>query len=469
MTIWPINPIIKVVKYLNINPKTISFGVKKFIAKSLTAALKVATFGLISLDKVLKLFKVPFSWISNTIFKTIVLPNFGRYLWIKSRVSKKTSNKAERLIYTLTNKYVIHLIIIVIALGVTTSNILAYESKDNYGRDAIIYEIIGLEDLEVIEDSVTAANDPKIYSYLGDSFQVESDIFSESQKREEELYLDQYKTDISTTEGELALIKPELASTESAKITRTSTKKYTIQEGDVISIIASQFGVSVNTILWANNLSSSSYIKPGQEILIPPTTGVLHTVQKGDTLSSIAKKYDSSESKIKSFNNIDNDLLVVGESVMVPDGRIVYTYAPRTYTAPSVPAPAYSAPTTASSNGMIWPSSCRRITQYYKGWLHTGVDIACGMSKQVKAAADGVVSRVQYGSTGYGYNVIINHGGGKETLYGHASWIYVEVGQTVKQGEVIMLEGSTGRSTGPHVHFEVRLNGNRVNPLNYIR
>lgn len=118
---------------------------------------------------------------------------------------------------------------------------------------------------------------------------------------------------------------------------------------------------------------------------------------------------------------------------------------------------------------MLWPIGCSRITQYFKGWIHTGVDIACPYGTAIVAAADGVVSRVQYLNYGYGYNVIIDHGGGKKTLYAHNSSISVVVGQSVSQGEVIAKEGSTGRSTGPHLHFEVIINGQKVNPLSYIR
>ena len=422
------------------------------------------------MDKILKLFKGPFLFTTNLVFKFVVLPNFGRYLWVKNKIIKKTSNIRERIILTFTNKYVIHLLITIIALGVTTSNILAYETKEDYGQDALIYEMIGLEILEVTEDIAITADEPRVYSYLGESIRVESNVFSEAQKKEEELFEEQQQTNLATTEGGTTLVKPELVSTETAKITRTSIKEYTVGVGDVIGSIAEQFNISVNTILWANNLTSRSYIKPGQKLIIPPTSGTVHTVKKGDTINSIAKKYSASASQIRTFNNISNDdVIPVGETVMVPGGRVVYTVPTRTYTTPT-PTPSYTTPpATTSSSGMIWPSACRRITQYYRGWRHTGLDIACGMSQPIKAVADGVVTRIQYLRWGYGYNITIDHGGGKQTLYAHASWVYVEVGDSVKQGQVIMKEGSTGRSTGPHLHFEVKINGSRVNPLNYIR
>jgi murein DD-endopeptidase MepM/ murein hydrolase activator NlpD len=437
----------------------------------LAFGLKIATFGLVSLDKTLGLLKGPFLSVTNLFFKFVVIPNFGRYLWIKNRIAKNTSNVREKIILTFTNKYVIHLIIAIIALGVTTSNILAYENKEDYGKGALIYNIIGVQNLEIFEDTVVTSEESRIYSYLGESIQVESDVFSEAQKQEEDIFEEQLQSGLATTESGTTLVKPELVSTETAKITRTTIKEYVIEEGDVIGEIAEKFSISVNTILWANNLTTRSYIKPGQTLVIPPTDGVVHTVKKGDTINSIAIKYDTTSSKIRTFNNIGNDdIIPVGETIMVPGGRIVYTVPVRTYTTPTPTTPSYTTPpATTSSSGMIWPSACRRITQYYKGWRHTGLDIACGMGQPIKAVADGVVTRVQYLRWGYGYNVIIDHGGGKQTLYAHASWIYVEVGDKVKQGQEIMREGSTGMSTGPHLHFEVRLNGSKLNPLNYIR
>jgi len=372
------------------------------------------------------------------------------------------------VILIFTNQYIIHLIIIFIGLGVATSNLLAYERHEDYGQNALIYKIISPTDIEIIEDTTISLEESKIYSYLEESSQLESGIFSEAQKREEEISREQYSSEAIITEDSLALVKPDLVSTEAAKITRTSLKKYEVKEGDSVGKIATNFNLSVDTILWANNLSVTSYLKLGQTLIIPPTTGILHTIKKGDTLKSIAQKYGATDATIKEFNKIDNDsLLVIGETLMVPGGRIIYTAKPRVYTAPGS-ATTYTAPV-AVSGKMLWPIGCRHITQYFRGWRHTGVDIACAYSSPIYAAADGVVSRIQYLNYGYGYNVIIDHGNGKKTLYAHNSRIEVVVGQVVSQGEIIAREGSTGRSTGPHLHFEVIINGSKVNALNYIR
>lgn len=412
----------------------------------------------------------PLKWGYYLFFKLVILPIFGQYIWIKNKFAKKASNFREKIILTLINRYVIHLIILVLAISVATANLLAYENQENYGQDALIYEILGLKSLEIITETTPLIYESKIYSYLGETSQIGAIAFTETQKMEEEFYWDQYRSDLTVTLGDSALAKPDLVSTEAAKITRTSVREYIVEEGDTIGAIAVRFNVSVNTILWSNNLSFNSYIRPGQKLIIPPTTGVIHKIARGDTLSAIAKKYEADVNKIKEFNNIENDgALVIGEMIMVPGGRIIYTARPKSFATAPVSAPAFTTPIVPSDGKMYWPSSCQRITQYFRSWIHTGIDIACGGGNPIRAAESGVVSRVQYANYGYGYNITINHGGGKQTLYAHLSRILVENGQQISKGQVIGLEGSTGRSTGPHLHFEVIINGLKVNPLNYLR
>ena len=115
-----------------------------------------------------------------------------------------------------------------------------------------------------------------------------------------------------------------------------------------------------------------------------------------------------------------------------------------------------------------WPTTSKRITQYFLGWRHSGLDIGVKVGQPVYAANDGVVITSGWNSGGYGYYVIIDHGNGFHTLYAHNSKNYVTKGERVKKGDVISASGSTGRSTGPHLHFEVRVNGNKVNPLDYL-
>ena len=121
-----------------------------------------------------------------------------------------------------------------------------------------------------------------------------------------------------------------------------------------------------------------------------------------------------------------------------------------------------------AGNKMQWPTVGYRITQYYS-WRHTGLDIGNKVGTPLYAADSGVVEKAGWNSGGYGNMVLINHGGGIKTRYAHASKLYVKVGDHVSKGEAVAAMGSTGRSTGPHIHFEVIINGRLLNPLNYIR
>ena len=250
---------------------------------------------------------------------------------------------------------------------------------------------------------------------------------------------------------------------------------YTVQAGDTVSTIARKFDITINTILWANNLSSYSLIRPGDSLTILPKSGVMHTVKSGDTISKIAKLYGVDENEITSSNNLGNTLKI-GDKIMVPGGRKIVTIA-KTTSAPSnttglsiirdlVKTPAATA---ASSEGgkMLWPTEGQIITQYYS-WRHTGLDIANKTGTPLYAAEDGTVEFAGW-NKGYGYNILIDHGGGKKTRYAHASKLHVSAGDVVTRGDTIADMGSTGWSTGPHIHFEVIINGTKQNPLNYIK
>ena len=375
----------------------------------------------------------------------------------------------------IANKYTIYFVIFFITASVLIGNISPATSGEDYGQDALIYKVLSINNNDFIEDTYNPANDSKVFSYLGESLRVESDLFTESQREEEDVYNEQYQNELAMDIGGSNLTKPDLVGTQEAKIGSKSIKEYVVAEGDSIGKIATKFNISINTILWANNLAATSYIKPNQKLVIPPISGVLHKIAKGDTVAKIASKYDASQNTILSYNNLEEKGLIAGQTIMVPGGRVIYTAKPRSTVASSGSKSGTQtykvddSTITSSGGKMLWPSSCQRISQYFRGWLHTGVDIACPSGTSIKAAEGGVVSRVQYGRTGYGYNVIINHGNGKQTLYGHMSRIDVEAGDKVAKGQQIGLEGSTGRSTGPHLHFEVRINGSTVNPLSYIR
>lgn len=269
-----------------------------------------------------------------------------------------------------------------------------------------------------------------------------------------------------------SLSKPAIASTPKARDARKEIIKYTVQAGETISSIAVDFGLNTNTILWENNLTSRSLIRPGNSLKILPENGLMHTVAKNETISSIAKKYSISSDSIINANNLDaEDILQLSQKIFVPGGKKIIISTPARGPSYAGTAIAQSIETSPSSNysggKLLWPTVGHRITQYYS-WKHKGLDIANRTGTPLYAAESGTVERSGW-NNGYGYNVVINHGSGLKTLYAHSSRLLVKAGDAVSRGDIIADMGSTGWSTGPHIHFEVILNGVKQNPLNYIK
>lgn len=251
---------------------------------------------------------------------------------------------------------------------------------------------------------------------------------------------------------------------------RDRIEKYTVVEGDTVSSIASKFGVSTDTILWQNSLTKTSVIKAGTVLDILPVTGVLHKVAKGDTVYSIAKKYDTSAQSIVDFpyNTFVNDEtfeLAIGQTIVVPDGvKPTDVGTPAIRIRQTTP----NAGSVVASGVFVWPAS-GMITQNFS-WFHKGMDIANSSAPNVLAADSGTVTIAgSPDNSGYGNRVVINHGNGYVTLYAHMQKIYVVAGQTVRRGDPIGQMGSTGRSTGTHLHFEVTKSGTKLNPLDVLR
>ena len=239
---------------------------------------------------------------------------------------------------------------------------------------------------------------------------------------------------------------------------------YEVVKGDTLGSIADKFGISIDTIKWANSLKTEKLI-PGQSLRIPPVTGIVHRVGAGDTIYSLAKKYKSDAQKIlnfpaNDFADLDTFALNVGQILFVPDG-VEPSAAPIFRTAP---VPQFIA---GAGGKFMWPTQ-GIITQYPVSY-HMAVDIANPSLPPVAAGEAGTVSFAGCLRYGYGCHVIINHSDGFQTLYAHLSSYNVSAGDAVGRGQVIGRVGSTGRSTGPHLHFEVRKNGVPLNPLSYLK
>lgn len=242
--------------------------------------------------------------------------------------------------------------------------------------------------------------------------------------------------------------------------TNDTISVYEVKKGDTIATVAKLYGVSKNTILWANDLKSEKLI-PGDTLIILPITGVKHTVKKGDTMSTIAKKYKGDVDDIAKYNGIASDAkLAVGDVVIVPEGEITITVPKVTKTTKASVA-AYeklldSYANSTPSGFFVRPVVGGIRTQGLHG--HNGVDIGASIGVPVLASATGqVIAAKSSGyNGGYGNMIIISHAGNVQTVYGHLSAVRVTVGQQVTQGQVIGAVGNTGKSTGPHLHFEVR-------------
>ncbi|MFH0804388.1 MAG: peptidoglycan DD-metalloendopeptidase family protein [Candidatus Zambryskibacteria bacterium] len=223
---------------------------------------------------------------------------------------------------------------------------------------------------------------------------------------------------------------------------------YVVREGDTLSQIAEMFDVTVNTIKWGNNLSSNT-LKVGDTLIILPISGVKHTVIKGDTLASVSKKYKGDIDEIVAYNNLQKgDSLAVGSVIIIPDGEVVVP--------PSYYGGSGSSGVKEYAGYYMRPIVGGKKTQGIHGY--NGVDLAAPIGTPLLASADGevIIARAGGWNGGYGNYIVIRHSNGTQTLYAHASKINVSAGDSVKQGNVIGSVGTSGKSTGPHVHFEIR-------------
>ncbi|MDD5033067.1 MAG: M23 family metallopeptidase [Candidatus Pacebacteria bacterium] len=228
---------------------------------------------------------------------------------------------------------------------------------------------------------------------------------------------------------------------------------YVVREGDTLTQIAEMFDVSVDTIIWSNNIKRGSMINSGDILVILPVTGVRYTVKSGDTIDSIAKKFKGDKEEIIKFNDIaSGGKLAVGDEIIIPDGEAAYSSSVSSGTL----QPVRNTAMPSYSGYYMRPVEGGRKSQGLHGY--NGIDLAtsCGEPIYASAAGDVIVSRSYGWNGGYGNYLVIAHANGTQTLYAHTSTNIVGGGWHVAKGQVIGYVGSTGKSTGCHVHFEVR-------------
>jgi len=252
---------------------------------------------------------------------------------------------------------------------------------------------------------------------------------------------------------------------------RTQYIAYQVLGGETLSLVGAKFGVTSQTILWANpDIKNPDIIQPGTVLFIPPCNGITHIVQRGEGLASIVSNYGGNYALTLEANGIGSpDKIYAGNRIIIPGGKPKQT--PKVAAAKKSSVRGVSSPTgpTIPSGTFIWPTRGTVCQRFRRG--HPAIDICAGGSSPPIVASDGGrVVEAKYGwNWGYGNTVLIDHGSGRKTRYAHLRSLSVRFGQYVSKGQLLGYMGTTGNSTGIHLHFEIHLGPTRVNPLAYLR
>jgi len=272
----------------------------------------------------------------------------------------------------------------------------------------------------------------------------------------------------SLNNGGEVLVRAAVPHTIIPERPRVELTHYVVQSGDTIFGIAAQFGLAPETIMWANGRfveDNPDLLRVGQELVILPVDGVYHQIGGNDTVEAIAAAYKVDPAAISDYplNELDpnNSQIVAGQWLVVPGGT--KPYVPRTVVAYSGPIPEDASTGTGTFG---WPAA-GQITQGY--WdRHRALDVGAWKGAPVLAADSGYVVAAGWDDSGYGRMVVIDHSNGFQTLYAHLQVYYVEAGDSVAKGEQIGEVGSTGNSSGPHLHFEMHQNAVQRNPFGFL-
>ena len=241
-----------------------------------------------------------------------------------------------------------------------------------------------------------------------------------------------------------------------------SYQTYKVQNGDSISTIARKFGLTnVGTLISVNDISNVRQLAAGQKLKIPSIDGIIYTVKSGDSINTIVEKNKISLKELLDVNDLTTEVLHAGQQLFLPRAALDQKTLK-----------------TAMGDRFILPISAKFRWSSPYGWredpiahvrsFHTGTDMACPTGTPILASMSGKVITTGVNRV-YGNYVIIDHGNGYQTLYAHMSKIIAQKGQWVSQGTRIGLVGSTGYSTGPHLHFTVYKNGKMINPLTILK
>jgi LysM repeat protein len=422
----------------------------------------------------LKIFWAPVRFFVRIFFYSFIVKFYKVYLSVAKKIGLRNR---EGNLYSFLAQKSLHIVVVIITLTLVFTSSISKTKADpltDIASKTILSQLVesefsSVEEEELVEEffDQEAMISPVQQKYLDNlaSFRSQPSVLVDS--------LGEALDDAGESViGGGALVKHDGVGTTITKQLRSDIAYHEVKPGESISTIAEDYEVSVSTILWENNLSAYSVIRPGDKLAILPINGVSYKVKSGDNLTKIAANYKVDEKDIQTINKLyDASKLAVGQIIIIPGGRKESYTAPaqQRYSGVSAIMDFVKAPnaTPVDDNKMNWPTEGYRITQYYS-WKHTGLDIANKIGTPLYAADAGVVEVLGWG-TGYGNQIVIDHGGGKKTRYAHLSKFYVEKGDKVEKGETVGAMGSTGWSTGSHIHFEVIINGVKYNPLNYIK
>lgn len=422
--------------------------------------------------------------VGRGVISFLILPVYDAGISINLKLQRLSLPTRSFALFLLSNRYLFHAVLGLATAATIVVNVQARQVlAQDVGHNSLLYALATDSEVEIIKEDALPEFTTVQVSYLSDSALVAvPHIDFDYDEGENEI------ASLSVPGSISAPLALELAG-GTPQATRTAIETYTVKEGDTIGSIAHEFNVNVGTILWSNNLTERQYIRPGDTLKIPPVSGILVTIKKGDTLGKLAQKYQGDEQEIKEFNKIaDETSLALGTEIMIPGGKppvpeqtlIAINSRSREITptrlrgktsealSPKVKKPANANVSSLPSAKLLWPTPGRAITQYY-GWKHTGLDIDGDFTSPLYAAYDGVVEKAGWNNGGYGLQVMIRHPNSMVTRYAHASKLFVKVGDAVSRGQVIAMMGSTGRSTGSHLHFELYVGSKRVNPLSYVK
>lgn len=434
-----------------------------------------------SLWVILMLLLNPFWIIAKVLFRPIVLFGYRQYLRVIARL-KHSAFMQNKVLFLFGNKYFIHVLVATLTLFVTSANLLQAQSgyRTEFGTDSGLYKIVSQNSelgttVTLVEHGLPK---PKRHSYVNTAGVMVANIPNVNPAaKPPQTVGDQLRL----AEGNSALVSSNILNTDVG--IRSGITEYKIRDGDTISEIADRFGITVQTILLSNNLTSSSYIKPGNTLKILPISGISYVIASGDTLDKIIEKYKGNLDETVQINDIGEDhTIAVGKEIVIAGGTPPPPPPPPTtsYIA-SVGSSRYSSSAVGANIGsnlpnyitagqFNYPVGCRGAMTTYWGHAGRGRDLPCPSGTPVYAATEGTAN-ISYTGYGHGYGNAIDLYGpnGVMTRYGHMSAFAINSGQYVSRGQVIGYVGSTGWSTGPHLHFEIHINGVTYDPINYLR